>query len=65
MYQSAELFFHFTTVFIPMYTPMGLLVCMCTMCVQVHKETGDSVRSYGTGLLQTSLYECRGPNSVL
>lgn len=58
MYQSAELFFHFTTLFILTYTPMGLLVYMCMMCVQVHKEARDIVGSYGTGVIGS----CRLPD---
>lgn len=58
MYQSAELLFHFTTLFILTYTPMGLLVYMCMMCVQVHKEARDIVGSYGTGVIGS----CRLPD---
>lgn len=37
---------------------MGLLVYMCMMCVQVHKEARDIVGSYGTGVIGS----CRLPD---
>lgn len=30
---------------------MGLLLSMCTMCVQIQKEARDSIRSHGTGVI--------------